>query len=56
MAQGHWYDFLGLAALVLTPVAVMMRVLEDAKRIPVYKLAGYLVDARWWPPSASSCS
>ncbi len=41
VAQGHWYDFLGLAGVILTPIAVMVKVLEEAKRIPAYKIAGY---------------
>ena len=27
--------------MILTPVAVMLKVLEDAKRIPAYKIGGY---------------
>ena len=41
VAQGRWYDYLGVAGVILTPVAVMLKVLEDAKRISAYKLAGY---------------
>ena len=36
---------MGLAALILTPLAVMLQVLEDAKRIPAYRIGGYLRSA-----------
>jgi len=36
VGQGRWYDYLGLAALILTPFAVMLRVLESVQKIPVY--------------------
>jgi hypothetical protein len=35
---GKWYDYFGVAAVVLTPLTVMIRVLELEKRIPVYSL------------------
>jgi hypothetical protein len=41
IAQGRWFDFLGLAALILTPIAVVLRVLADAQHIPPYKIGGY---------------
>jgi hypothetical protein len=36
---GHWFDFFGVLALILTPVTVMIRVLESVKRLPVYSIA-----------------
>jgi hypothetical protein len=36
VGRGSWYDFLGLAAVILTPLVVMLRVLESVQRIPVY--------------------
>jgi hypothetical protein len=41
IAQGRWFDFLGLAGAVLTPIAVVLKVLSDAHRIPAYRIAGY---------------
>jgi hypothetical protein len=41
IAQGHWFDLLGLAGFALTPAAVVLKVLEDAKRIPPYRIGGY---------------
>ena len=50
LGSGKWYDFLGLAALVMIPVAVLLQVLETEKRIqsltvgsmPVPSLLGFL--------------
>ena len=41
IGQGRWFDYLGIAGLILTPVAVMLKVLEEAKRIPPYRIGGY---------------
>jgi hypothetical protein len=41
IAQGRWYDYLGVLGAILTPVSVMLKVLEDAKRIAPYRVAGY---------------
>jgi len=41
VGRGRWYDYFGVAALVLTPVAVMLRVLESVQRIPVYQIRGF---------------
>ncbi len=38
VGRGRWYDYLGLLAIVLTPVCVMLREVEAAKRIPVYRI------------------
>jgi len=40
VGRGRWYDYLGVAALLLTPVAVMLKVLESVHRIPVYTVRG----------------
>ncbi len=45
VGQGHWFDYVGLAGLILTPVAVMLKVLEDAKRLPPYRIGGYSLTA-----------
>ncbi len=39
VGRGHWFDYFGVVALVLTPVSVMVRVLESVKRLPVYSIA-----------------
>ena len=39
VGRGRWFDYFGVAALVLTPVSVMIRVLESVKRLPVYSIA-----------------
>jgi uncharacterized membrane protein YhdT len=39
VGKGRWFDYFGLAALVLTPVTVMIRVLESVKRMPSYSIA-----------------
>ncbi len=38
IGKGRWTDYLGVAALVLTPIAVMLRVLESVKRIEVHTI------------------
>ena len=38
VGTGYWFDFIGVAALILTPVTVMIRVLESVKRLPVYSI------------------
>src|SRR5262249_12135636 len=38
VGRGQWYDYVGVAALVLTPVTVMLRVLESLNRIPIYSV------------------
>jgi hypothetical protein len=43
IGQGRWYDYLGAAALILTPLAVMLRVLELVGRINVYKIGPFYV-------------
>jgi hypothetical protein len=40
VGRGRWFDYIGLAALVLTPVTVLIRVLESVKRLPIYSVAG----------------
>jgi hypothetical protein len=40
VGRGRWFDYLGLAALILTPITVMVRVLESVQRLPVYSIAG----------------
>ncbi len=40
VGRGQWYDYLGVAAMVLTPVTVMLRVLESAQRLEVYQFRG----------------
>jgi hypothetical protein len=39
VGRGRWFDYFGLVALVLTPVSVMIRVLESVQRMPVYSIA-----------------
>jgi uncharacterized membrane protein YhdT len=39
VGRGRWFDYFGLVALVLTPITVMIRVLESVKRLPVYSIA-----------------
>ncbi len=41
IAQGRWFDYLGLAAAILTPVSVALKVLEDAQRMPRYRIGTY---------------
>jgi hypothetical protein len=45
IGRGRWFDYLGLAALILTPVTVMIRVLESVKRLPVYSIASMPVSS-----------
>jgi uncharacterized membrane protein YhdT len=40
VGRGRWFDYLGIAALLLTPVTVLIRVLESVKRLPIYSVAG----------------
>jgi hypothetical protein len=40
VGRGRWYDYLGLLAIILTPTFVMLRELEQAKRIPIYTITG----------------
>ncbi|HZW34446.1 MAG TPA: hypothetical protein VFF52_27225 [Isosphaeraceae bacterium] len=40
VGQGRWFDFVIVAALILTPVTVMIRVLESVGRIPIYAILG----------------
>ncbi len=40
VGQGRWYDYIGVLALLLTPVSVLLRVLESVHRIPVYTVMG----------------
>ena len=40
VGRGRWFDYIGLAALLLTPITVLIRVLESVKRLPVYSVAG----------------
>jgi hypothetical protein len=40
VGRGRWFDYIGVAALLLTPATVLIRVLESVKRLPVYYLAG----------------
>jgi hypothetical protein len=41
IGQGRWFDYIGGLGAILTPVAVMIKVLEEAKRIEVYKIGPY---------------
>jgi hypothetical protein len=43
VGRGRWYDYLVVAALVLTPVTVMLRVLESVRKIEVYTIGGLSV-------------
>ena len=43
IGQGRWFDYVGLAGVILTPIAVMLRVLEEANRITAYRVGGYSV-------------
>jgi hypothetical protein len=45
IAQGRWFDFLGLGGAVLTPIAVVLKVLADAQHIPPYKIGGFSLTA-----------
>jgi hypothetical protein len=45
VAKGHWYDYIGLAAFILTPIAVALRVMESVNRIPIYKVGGISVSS-----------
>jgi uncharacterized membrane protein YhdT len=45
VGKGRWFDYFGLIALVLTPVSVMIRVLESVKRMPVYSIASVPVSS-----------
>jgi len=38
VGRGRWYDYLGLLAIILTPLFVLIRELESAKRIAVYTI------------------
>ena len=40
IGRGRWFDYIGIAALLLTPVTVLVRVLESVKRLPIYSVAG----------------
>ena len=41
IGQGRWYDYVGVVGAILTPVSVMIKVLEDSKRITAYKVGSY---------------
>ena len=45
VGRGRWFDYFGAAALILTPVSVMIRVLESVKRMPVYSIASIPVSS-----------
>jgi hypothetical protein len=38
IGQGQWYDYVGVMALVLTPLAVMLRVLESMNRMAPHSI------------------
>ncbi len=38
IGRGGWIDYVFLAALILTPLTVMLRVLETVEKLPVYKV------------------
>jgi len=40
VGRGQWFDYLGLLAIILTPTFVMLRELEAARRIAIYRLPG----------------
>src|SRR4029077_11163502 len=42
---GQWYDAIIVAALILTPVTVVLRVLESLHRIPIYAVWSIQVTA-----------
>ncbi len=45
IGRGQWFDYLGVAALILTPLTVMLRVLESVKRVPIYSVASMPVSS-----------
>ncbi|MHB1560336.1 MAG: hypothetical protein ACYC61_23035 [Isosphaeraceae bacterium] len=48
VARGQWVDYLGIAALVLTPASVLFRVMESMQRIGSHSIGGVpLVTAMW---------
>ncbi len=38
IGKGGWVDYVFLAALILTPLTVMLRVLESVEKLPSYKI------------------
>jgi hypothetical protein len=38
IGKGGWVDYVFLAALIMTPLTVMLRVLETVEKLPVYKV------------------
>ncbi len=48
VARGQWVDYLGIAALVLTPTTVLVRVMESMQRIGAHSIGGVpLVTVLW---------
>ena len=45
IGRGLWFDYIGVAALILTPITVMLRVLESVKRVPIYSVASMPVSS-----------
>jgi hypothetical protein len=43
IGQGKWYDYLGVIALILTPLSVMLRVLESLHRLAPHAILGLAV-------------
>ncbi|MBV8487192.1 MAG: hypothetical protein JO161_02820, partial [Planctomycetaceae bacterium] len=43
LARGGWFDYLGLAALILIPVTMLIRTLEASKQMPVYAVGPLLL-------------
>jgi hypothetical protein len=39
LGRGRWYDYVALAAALLIPATMLLRTLEAAKQLPVYKVA-----------------
>ena len=56
IGRGRWFDYLGVAALVLTPITVMVRVLQSVKRLPVYSIIGACRSGRSLGLAFASCS
>ncbi len=45
VGQGRWFDYLIIAALVLTPLTVMLRVLESVGKLPTYSVGSFTLTA-----------
>src|SRR5262249_12384821 len=45
VGRGRWFDYVIVAALIFTPVTVMLRVLESVERIAAYSINGFRLTA-----------